>query len=165
MKHDVEFSRPIEVSRISPRGSHERLKADPKECQAIAKRMNLQAVHALTAELVAKPWRAGGVKVKGSLTVDAEQISVISLEPFRSSLTYVVESYFLPAGSDPDDEADHIEDGIIDLGEVVSETLALSLEPYPRRADEEFAGFDSEEQRKTAVSPFAKLSDKIKNPK
>jgi uncharacterized metal-binding protein YceD (DUF177 family) len=162
-----EFSRPIEVARISPRGSHEHLKADPKECQALAKRLNVETIHVLHARLVATPWRAGGVKVAGTLTADLDQISIISLEPFRSTVTFDIERYFLPPGTEASDETDAIEGGVIDLGEVVSETLALSLDPYPRKDGENFAGFDSEklpEAPESNVSPFANLADRFKKP-
>ncbi len=146
MKHveapQFEFSRPLEVARIPKLGSHEKLSADPKECQALAKRLMLPAIHSLSAELKAKPWRGGGLKVTGELKADIDQESVVSLELFRSTVVYPVERYFLNAPPntelDSDAEIDPIERGVIDLGEVVAETLALELDPYPRKPGEEF---------------------------
>ena len=139
----VEFSRPLEVARIPKLGSHEKMTADARECTALAKRLMVPAIHALTAELKVKPWRGGGLKVTGELKVDLDQESVVSLEVFRSVNTFPVERYFLstPKGSEleGDEDIDEITNGVIDLGEVVAETLALELDPYPRKPGETFA--------------------------
>ncbi len=137
----LEFSRPLIVGRVPAGGSHEKLKADAKECERLAKRLGVVAIHSLTAELKARPWRGGGLKVVGPATVDIEQTSVISLEDFRQKLTFEVERYFLSRAPDPDDELDIdlIESEVVDLGEVVAESLALELDPYPRKPGEEFA--------------------------
>ncbi len=145
---ELEFSRRIELARIPKLGSHEKLIADAKECQALAKRLQIPAIHSLSAELKTKPWRGGGLKVTGELKADLDQESVVSLEVFRSSVVYAVERYFLnaPPSADieSDEDIDPIENGIIDLGEVVAETLALELDPYPRKPGEAFASAEIE---------------------
>jgi uncharacterized metal-binding protein YceD (DUF177 family) len=146
MKHDMmpkpEFSRPLELARIPKLGSHEKLKADADECVALAKRLRVPAVYALEAELKAKPWRGGGLKVSGLLKADLDQESVVSLEVFRSTVEFSVERYFLqtPRGEDleGDEDIDQVENGVVDIGEVVAETLALELDLYPRKPGEAF---------------------------
>lgn len=137
----LEFSRPLIVGRVPAGGSHEKLKADAKECQRLAKRLDVKAIHALSAELKVRPWRGGGLKVAGLAKVDLEQISVVTLEVFRQTLEIEIERYFLTRAPNPDEEldVDVIENDAIDLGEVVSQTLALELDPYPRKPGEEFA--------------------------
>jgi uncharacterized metal-binding protein YceD (DUF177 family) len=136
----LEFSRPLLVARVPGGGSHEKLKADTKECLRLAKRLDVSFIHELKAELKVRPWRGGGFKVAGTATVDLVQTSIISLEDFRQSLEFEVERYFLSRAPNPDEELDIdvIDNGTIDLGEVVSETLALELDPYPRKPGEEF---------------------------
>lgn len=138
----TEFPRPIEVARVPNLGSHEKLMADPKECIALAKRLDIPAIYSLTATLKAKPWRGGGLKVTGELSADLNQLSVVSLEAFRSQVVFPVERYFLnippSAEFEFDEEIDPIIGGIVDLGEIVAETLALELDPYPRKAGEVF---------------------------
>lgn len=143
---EYEFSRPLIVARIAAKGSHERLEADARELKNLAKRFGVRAVHGLRGLLLAKPWRGGGVKVTGDVECDLEQVSVISLEAFRSTAHFAVERYFLPrhAMSGGEDEVDPIENGEIDLGEVMAETVALELDPYPRAEGEAFAGPDDE---------------------
>jgi uncharacterized metal-binding protein YceD (DUF177 family) len=141
-----EFSRPINVSRLPKSGSHEVIAASADECQRLAKRLGLEALHGLTARLHAKPWRGGGVKVIGEMQADLEQLSVVSLEPFRHVQRIEVERYFMEVPLEDDDpEAeliDPIERGHIDLGEMLAETLAVELDPYPRKPGEEFAKTD-----------------------
>ena len=155
-----EFSRPLMVDRVPALGRHERIAADEKECTALAKRLGLPRIHALGGLLKAEPWRGGGLKITGTLNARVDQVSVISLETFTSDLEFAVERYFLsPRAGKPGDEedVDIIENGSVDLGEILAETMALELDPYPRKAGEAFN--DIEEQPEPAkVSPFTALS-------
>lgn len=166
MKHHSpapEFSRPLQTDRVPKAGSTERITAEAEECRALAKRMKLPAIHALTAEIRATPWRGGGMKLEGHLTADIEQVSVISLEAFRESVSVPISRYFLPPGAtvenEEEDDADPIENGWIDLGEVAAETLALDLDPYPRKPGEAFAEqIEEPAAAEKRESPFAVLA-------
>ncbi len=134
-----EFSRPIEVARVSKTGSHEKIAADEGECRALAQRLKLPSVHGLSAHFVVQPWRGGGYKVSGEVTADLDQVSVVSLEVFRSAVTFHVERYFVAkAEDDSAAEVDVIAGGVIDLGEVAAETVGLEIDPYPRKPGEAF---------------------------
>lgn len=161
---DPEFSRPIAVAHIPAHCSTERIAATPEECAKLARRLDLPALHGLEAELFAKPWRGGGLKVTGELSADLEQVSVVSLEAFRHNVRIPVERYFLPeppAGDDGEaDDIDAIVAGHVDLGEVVAETLVLELDPYPRKPGETFAATDDagEETQSRAFSELKALN-------
>ena len=155
MKHPPrivpEFSRPLIVDRVPRKGSHEVFAAEVPELVALAKRFDLVALHSLKARLLAVPWRGGGLKVTGSVEANLNQISVVSLEVFNSVQKFEVERFFLPPSVTVDpvlDEADPIVDGLVDLGELVSETLGLELDPYPRQPGEEFAAVETPESPK-----------------
>jgi uncharacterized metal-binding protein YceD (DUF177 family) len=138
----LEFSRPLEVARIPKLGSHEKLVATDDECAALAKRLLVPNIYVVKAELKAQPWRGGGVKVTGKVDIDLDQESVVSLELFRSRLNVPVERYYLnikgESDIDSELEIDSIVNGILDLGELVAESIALELDPYPRMAGESF---------------------------
>ena len=155
-----EFSRPLQVDRVPALGCHERLAADDKECAALAKRFDLPKIHSLGGLLKVVPWRGGGLKITGTLKAKVDQVSVISLETFTSDLEFAIERYFLsPRAGQPaaEEEVDIIENGIVDLGEILAECMALELDPYPRRDGEVFN--DIEEHPESAkVSPFIGLS-------
>ena len=155
-----EFSRPLQVDRVPALGCHERLAADEKECAALAKRFDLPRIHSLGGLLKVEPWRGGGLKITGTLNARVDQVSVISLETFTSDLEFAIERYFLsPRAGQPtaEEDVDVIENGIVDLGEILAESMALELDPYPRREGEVF--HDIEEHPESAkVSPFTSLS-------
>jgi uncharacterized metal-binding protein YceD (DUF177 family) len=160
-----EFSRPLQVDRVPKLGSTEKLSAEPAELQALAKRFKIPVLHSLSAEIRATPWRGGGMKLEGHITADLEQVSVISLEAFRETVSVPLARYFLPHGAVVDnqqeDDADPIDNGWIDLGEVVAETLALDLDPYPRKPGEAFPGHVEDDGAEAkAPSPFAVLAPK-----
>lgn len=155
-----EFSRPLQVDRVPNLGSHERLAADEKECAALAKRLDLPKIHSLGGFLKAMPWRGGGLKITGTLNARVDQVSVISLETFTSDLEFAIERYFLSprAGQlSAEEDVDIIENGSVDLGEILAESMALELDPNPRMEGEVFD--DIEEHLESAkVSPFTGLS-------
>ncbi len=156
-----EFSRPLKVDRVPREGSLEKIEAEAPELEALARRLNLPALHGLRAELMATPWRGGGLKLEGFLRADLVQESVVSLEAFRHEVEFPVTRYFLGDGGGAEDEEaeiDPIVNGHVDLGEVVAETLALDLDPYPRRPGESFeAPEETAAEEPVKVSPFAAL--------
>lgn len=135
----TEFSRPMMVDRVPRKGSHEHIVADEKECLALAKRFDLPKLFSFKARLLAMPWRGGGLHVTGVVEADVERISVVSLEAFRRVEKFKVDSIFLPPKIIVDaveDDAEPIENGEVDLGEVAAETMGLELDPYPRKDGE-----------------------------
>jgi len=160
-----EFSRPLESRRVPKEGSIERIVATSEECLALAGRIGVHSVQALSAELRVRPWQGVGVKLEGSLVADLEQISVISGNAFRVRLRAPVERFFLPAGvafGAEEADVDELVEGQVDLGEVVAETLILAVDPYPRLEGERFDLLQSasSEAANVASSPFASLKDK-----
>lgn len=139
-KPPPEFSRPLRVDRVPPAGSIERISAEPRELVDVARRLGLPAVESLSAVYHVEPARGHGLRVTGEVKARLGQVCVVSLEQFESDASFRVERYFLPAsaivhddGEGEDEEVDPIEHGEIDLGEITTETLALSLDPYPRK--------------------------------
>ena len=157
-----EFSRPFAVDRVPRGGCDEKIEAGPDECKALAARLAVPALHVLSAGLRVTPWRGGGLKLEGMLRADVEQVSVVSLETFRHQVEFPIVRYFMPAGAagqDTEAEIDPIDSGHVDLGEVVAETLALELDPYPRRPGEAFdEAAWSEIPASAKPSPFASLT-------
>lgn len=169
-----EFSRLLQVERIPAGGTEEVIEALPEERDALARRFKLPAILSLSARFTAIPWRRGGVEIRGEIEAQVEQVSVVSLETFAARVSEPVVRYYQAEnapGHRPgvlgveslDDEPDVISGGAIDLGELAAETLALALDPYPRKPGEVFVldGGDAAEDR--AESPFGVLS-RLKRP-
>lgn len=166
----IEFSRPLDITRVSAQGCTEKIAAEAPECVALAERFGLPAIHSLTAELRISRWRGEGLKVKGRLVADIDQTCVVSLDTFRSTLEDSFESYFLPAsslaGADEaaieGSDAEPFENGVIDMGEAVAEAMALAIDPYPKKPGTSFADQVEPESEApgadAARNPFAGLS-------
>lgn len=161
MKQAVyEFSRPLQVDRVPNLGSRDRPAADEAECAALALRLGIPKLYSLSAFLTSSPWRGGGLKITGPMKAEFDQVSVVSLDTFRTKLEVDVERFFLPPHKDAnanEDDVDTIQNGIVDLGEILAETMALELDPYPRKPGEVFEDIQ-EDVEPDKITPFAKLS-------
>jgi uncharacterized metal-binding protein YceD (DUF177 family) len=144
------------------------LVADDAERRSIADRLGLPAVGRLEAH-VALSRTGPSVHAEGRILATLEQSCVVTGEPVAA---HVDEAFALllipgPDGSGRDEEIELGEqdcdvvfyDGAeIDLGSAIADTLALSIDPYPRSASADSAlkeaGVLTEEQ----ASPFAVLA-------
>ncbi|WP_428246926.1 YceD family protein [Ferrovibrio sp.] len=176
-----EFTHPLEVAQLGPEGVSLRLTAGESERRALAQRFGILGILKLEAEIRVLPLaEAGHYHLSGRLEAEVEQACVVSLEPVREVVSEAFERGFAPPEAvaaalaalpeltedeaellDPDaqDPPDPIEAGVIDLGEVVAEELALSLNPYPRKEGASWpAGYSPDPEPEAKVSPFAALA-------
>jgi uncharacterized metal-binding protein YceD (DUF177 family) len=154
-----ECHRPLSLDRIGPYGLDMTVTATDAECAALALRMQLPAISAMscTFHLI----REGRDKIlaRGVLRARITQTCVISLEDFEATLEEVFQVRFVPSGEETEDADPDSEDEIpfegntIDLGEAASEQLALALDPYPRMPGVEM----TEVQEEPEPHPFAAL--------
>jgi uncharacterized metal-binding protein YceD (DUF177 family) len=162
-----ELSRPLRADRVPAAGCEERIAADAEECTRLAARLGVPALHALTASLVIEPARGKGLRVHGAVRARVTQTCVVTLEEFDTEMHVEIERFFLPAtafhGDDQeaaDEDVDLIRDGEIDLGELVGESLALAIDPYPRKPGVAFSPVSSGggSDRGESRTPFAELA-------
>jgi uncharacterized metal-binding protein YceD (DUF177 family) len=163
------LSRPLDVSRVPVAGCREVVAADPRELTDLAETLNLPALHSLIAELDVSRWRGQGIKLKGRFAAELDQNCVVTLEDFRARVEDDIVRYFLPRGDLKLDEAIMVEEGdadlfddaIIDLGVAVAESLALALDPYPRKPGVHFEDTEisapASSEPSDPTSPFAAL--------
>ena len=176
MTEDVErpiLSRPLKVDEIRDGESGE-IVVTESELEAVAKMLDLVALDRLTFAYRIGLGGGGRLLLTGTLRADATQTCVVSLDPIEARLEVPVEMEFWPAELIPQSErnaADHggagvldwpeaINDGRIDLGPIIYETLATALDPYPRRPE---ASFDwpqgqGQEGESAGSGPFASLA-------
>lgn len=144
-----EFSRPIDLERIGTAPHEVAIGANEAERTAVVARLGLIALSRLEARLILRRTGPGArLRLEGHLEAEAVQACVVSLEPVPSSLAEdFVQVYDLDpqAGTDmaqardiavapgPEDEdPEPLGPDGLDLGEAVTQQLALSLDPYPR---------------------------------
>lgn len=175
-----EFSRPVKVEKVKSKGIREKVSASPEELQNLAQRLQIKAVKSLEFDSLLKPWKKGGVAVSGTLSAKIEEVCVVTLEPFVTDVSVDVERFFerdnarsaSPTSADvamqdleafDDETPDVIEAGIIDIGEIAVEELALTLSPHPRKPGAVFQDHietDPDNDEETAAeNPFAVLKN------
>lgn len=171
----AEFSRPVGADTISTHIQRREIKAEPAERQALATRFGLLSLDALGAVLELHRQAGDIVHVSGRLTADVVQSCVISLAPVAAHIEadFAID-YSAAAAPDDGDEFDPlgpdapepIIEGEIDLGEAVSQQLAVALDPYPRAPDAvlETAPLSPAEEKTDKKQPFAVLAALKKRP-
>ena len=144
------------------------LVADEAERAAIAKRLDLPRLERLEAHVTLS--RTGDiVRASGRLAAALEQNCVITNDPVPAHVDEPFELLFMPEPpvSAPEEEIELGEsdldvvfhDGaVIDLGTSIADTLALSLNPYPRSASADAALKEAGVMSETEASPFAVLA-------
>lgn len=144
------FDAVIRIDKLPAAGRTVDVDADEAERAAIAQAMMIVSVEYFAARLSVVPFR-GGLRAQGHLEARVTQASVVSFEPVAQAISEEVDRVFLPApreGQAPapgaeifvdledDDFPDHIDGSEVDLSALLLETLALALDPYPRRDGE-----------------------------
>jgi len=142
--------------------------ADEAERGAIAGRLGLPNVERLEAHVTLA--RTGEVvRASGRLGASLDQSCVVTNDPVPAHVDEPFDLVFMPepAADTADEEIElghsdcdvvFYDGAVIDLGTAIADTLALSLDPYPRSAGADAAlkeaGVLTEEQ----ASPFAALA-------
>ncbi len=136
-----EFSRPKAIAGLRRQASRFLVEATPEECSALAKRFELQSIGSLAANVslaIVDPRRprvraygsfdATDVEIRSSFQSDAMttlQATRVPFETFFSGDTSLKGKY--DAEEDDDSYDEEIDDGQIDMGELVSQHLYLYL--------------------------------------
>ena len=126
----------------------------------------LRTSQASASELRVSPLSAGKFKVTGRLKADAVQASVVDLSAVPAAIDETFSVEFWPqelieesSGEDVsfgDDPPEPIVAGRIAIGEFLCELFSVSLDPYPRNADDTFSWEPAEKEPR--VTPFAELA-------
>jgi uncharacterized metal-binding protein YceD (DUF177 family) len=144
------------------------LVADEAERAAIARRLDLPGIDRFEAHVCIE--RSGDVvRAKGRLLASLDQSCVVTGEPVAAHVDEPFELKFVPEPppARPDEEIELasgdldvvFHDGsTIDLGGALADTLALSLDPYPRSAGADAALKEAGVMTEEQASPFAVLA-------
>jgi uncharacterized metal-binding protein YceD (DUF177 family) len=171
-----ELHRPFDIVALPEGGRAIEITAGDAEREAIARRLGLLALAGFTVRGRLDPLRRGHSAVFGGrMIAKVTQECIVSGDPVEAEIDEEIHVRLLTeheaeARDELEIEADEddievAEEGIVDLGDICVQYLALALDPYPRSPaaanvvlPEEDAGDDS-----TETNPFAvlkKLKDK-----
>jgi uncharacterized metal-binding protein YceD (DUF177 family) len=160
------FAHHLKLDQIGD-GERLDLAADDAERDAISHRLGLGRIDRLDAHIMLS--RSGSlVRATGRIGATLEQSCVVTGEPITAYVDEPFALLFMPEPAKSADEEVELEEedcdvvfyegAAIDLGNALADTLALSVDPYPRSASADAAlkeaGILSEEQ----ASPFAMLA-------
>jgi hypothetical protein len=144
------------------------LRPNDEEREDLARALEVEAAPELEAEIFASPW-LDGLEIAGRIQARLVRTCGVSLEPFEEVIDETFARRLVPLGSrnagagerrevliDPDqaDPPDEVEGAGVDLAALVTEELALALDPFPRKPGTVFESpaMDAD------VSPFAALA-------
>ena len=142
--------------------------ADEEERAAVADRLGLLSLDRFEAHAMLS--RDGQtIRASGRLKASLEQACVATGDPVPAHLDEAFELRFVPepTGGKADDEIELGESDLdtifhdgsaIDLGGAVTDTLALTLDPYPRSAGADAALKEAGVMTEEDASPFAALA-------
>ena len=168
MSNDLPYSEPVRVHQIGT-GVSRTLEPDAAARARIVKALELASLDSFTAEVAVDPSPIGW-RVTGRLKASLAQTCGITLEPLPAEFDERFAVSFAEAQPEEqfddeivvsleDESPDLIEDGQIDLGQVVVEQLSLLLDPFPRKPGAEFV----QPPEPAEISPFAMLKS-LKSP-
>ena len=166
MKKSSEMSRIVELRELTTKPKKLQWHATKEECIALAKRLNVLSVDNLRADITVQ--KSDLIEVSGSFTAHVKQACVVSGEPVMQTVEDSFTEFFCqhsrhkkPIDIDmetPDVEV--VEDGRIDVGELVVEYLILGLDPFPRKEGIPLVKAGDLEEKE---NPFAILKNWKKN--
>ncbi len=146
----TEFEAPAPLDAVSRRAIEIARVATEAECAAIAARLGLARVEAVSLTARLRRMSPGDIfAASGRAELLAERICGVTLEPFVERTVAEFEERFTttPDKATPEDELlgpdereiELVETDRIDLGELALQYLALALDPYPRGPDADAA--------------------------
>ena len=158
MTDAAEFSRPVAVDRLGAKPFEVEVTATPDECAALARRLAIPAVLALSCRFRLRRGDVGRIAAEAELRARVVRECVVTLDEFEADVAEAFRLVFVPAGTEDDDDPESDDEipydgGAIDLGEAAAEQLALALDPYPHKPGAELPA----EAQGAPESPFAVL--------
>lgn len=144
MSGSPEFSRAVRLDQIGADARPQAIAADEAERLALSRRFRLRGIGRLEADYTLLPAESGW-QATGTIRAQAVQACVATGEDVPETIETPFAIRFVTqenAAADEEVELSEddcdimvVEDGRIDMGEAVAQTLALNLNPYPRRPD------------------------------
>jgi len=171
--HDpgTEFGRIVDCAQLGRSIETHRIEADKNESKALADRLDIPDIEALSAKIDVSRTSEGLIRLNGKLEARYVQNCIVTLEPVQQEVNEDFELFFkevaegegshkvdVPIENDLSPEP--FEQGRIDIGEAVSQQLALALDPYPRAPGAVFeAAAGSDTVAEPRVNPLAEIGN------
>ena len=174
MKIDVALSDLFDLSKIDVNNNEIGFEASAQELGDVLDILKIPGLTRLKGVFKVRPWHKTGFMLNGHISASVTQECVVTLELVDEEVETDFERSFLPpeeaAQLEPDEDVevdfvlesedppDILEGTTINLLAIISEHLALGLEPYPRKEGAEIAdSYQASEEELANENPFAVL--------
>lgn len=168
-EHPLEFSRPLDLEHICSDKGHQHISATPEECLNLAKRFGIRAINRFSCRVsvVECQGHLGGYDLEGVVEAEITQSCIATLEDvpqeIQTNFSVLVlepsKQKELYPGQEDEEDIEFLEDGVLDVGEIAAQYLALAIDPFPRSSS-------APEKLNTSVedkqSPFSVLEKLLK---
>jgi len=172
------FSHPLRTAALPQRKpTRFDIRPDADARAAIAADLGLLALSDVRLRGELTPTGRSDFALKAQLEADVVQACVVTLAPVAAHLAEPVARRYLTNWQEPDAEESEVPEDdsaealteVIDLGQVLSEALALALPLYPRAPGADFTGQIAAEPGTEPLTdeklrPFAGLADLLRKP-
>jgi uncharacterized metal-binding protein YceD (DUF177 family) len=184
---EQEWSHFFDVDDIEAQGTTLTIEASEEERHDMARRLNVPAINLAKADLTLKNVRGGQtIHVTGQFQAKVTLKCVVTLEEFEEEFSEPVEGWFADKDKtvsfvaakrerdvvkqqgeveviDEKEDPEPILNGVVDLGELVTQHISLSIPPYPRKEGAAYEIGDDQvqvdEKSPLRKNPFEKLKD------
>lgn len=181
---EQEWSHFFDVDDLDGRETKLTIEPSEEELEDMARRLGVIAIKDVKADLRINLEHA--IHVQGQFTATITQECAVTLEPFDTALSEPVEGWFADKDSmvsfaaakrereaaishgeiellDEKDDPEPVINGVIDLGELVTQHISLAIPAYPRKEGVEYQFTDEnvkiDEKSPLRKNPFEALKD------
>lgn len=168
-----QFEARLRIDNLPPEGRTLTVSPSEEERVRLAELLGITSVDSFSADLTVSRFR-GGIRALGKLHAGIVQPCVVTFEAVSQTIDETVDRVFLPRSEsnhapgaevfvalEGEDDPDPLEGPEVDFSPMLTEILALAIDPYPRAAgatlEELWLGSEGPD-----VSPFAALNS-LKN--
>lgn len=160
---------PVNRDEVPDAGVDITFRADEGQREAFARYLGVPRVDRVEADLRVEQRARRALAVSGRVSCDLVQTCVVTLEPVAATIDEPVAIRYVPEagrgsveGDDmlaaDDVDTEPMEGGRIDVGAVIAQSLALGLDPYPRKPGVVFEGVSGAEEEAQRTGAFADLA-------
>jgi uncharacterized metal-binding protein YceD (DUF177 family) len=157
-----EFSRLVDVARLSTRPFRQRIEATAEERERLSQRFDLISLDHVVADVELRRQSPEMILLEAEFAAEFEQCCAVSLEPVRGAVS---DRFSLVYGPAPEEEQEialtsdepafeRLDGNSIDIGEAVAQELSLALPIFPRDPE---ARIDQAAMAEPLEGPFAML--------
>lgn len=180
-----EWSHFVRVEELGERDVALTIAPDAAQKNDLARRLDVDAVDDLRADLRISPSKGGLIHVGGTLHATVAQTCVVTLEPMKNVIEEQIDGWFSDQTHmvsfakvkkdqqvrkahaevellDESEDPELVVDGQIDLGELVTQHLSLAVNPYPHKEGVAYEFTDENQKAEKGPgrrNPFEALKD------